>query len=140
MVHDGWGPLWSGGATLVAPPERTGPGHEGPAARTPHRRATSRRLRRRLAVATGVVLVAVLAWSAWLVTDVLRARAALESLARTNAVNHWQFNEWFHGLTGEPMGMPGQSWNAASFLLAAASLEGKVFVDGNAKAPVKRHR
>ncbi|KLN33739.1 hypothetical protein FB00_16120 [Cellulosimicrobium funkei] len=83
MVHDGWGPLWSGGATLVAPPERTGPGHEGPAARTPHRRATSRRLRRRLAVATGVVLVAVLAWSAWLVTDVLRARAALEDVAST---------------------------------------------------------
>jgi GH15 family glucan-1,4-alpha-glucosidase len=60
-----------------------------------------------------------------------RARAALENLARTNAVNNWQFNEWFHGLTGEPMGMPGQSWNAASYLLAAASLEGKVFLDGN---------
>ena len=41
---------------------------------------------------------------------------------------------------GEPMDMPGQSWNAASSLLAAAPLEGKVFVDGNAKAPVKRHR
>jgi glycogen debranching enzyme len=60
-----------------------------------------------------------------------RSRSALENLARVNAVNNWQFNEWFHGLTGEPMGMPGQSWNAASFLLAAGSLEGKVFVDAN---------
>jgi hypothetical protein len=48
-----------------------------------------------------------------------------------NSVNNWQFNEWFHGLTGEPMGMPGQSWNAASFLLAAMSLKDKVFLDGN---------
>jgi glycogen debranching enzyme len=54
-----------------------------------------------------------------------RSRAALEKLARANAVNNWQFNEWFHGLTGEPMGMPGQSWNAASFLLAAGSVEGR---------------
>ena len=60
-----------------------------------------------------------------------RTRAALEKLARVNAGNNWQFNEWFHGLTGEPMGMSGQSWNAASFLLGAASLEGRVFLDGN---------
>jgi glycogen debranching enzyme len=69
-----------------------------------------------------------------------RARAALENLARANAANNWQFNEWFHGLTGEPMGMPGQSWNAASFLMAVASLEGKVFLDGNGKDLVKRRR
>ena len=56
-----------------------------------------------------------------------RARAALAMLARTNAVNGMQFNEWFHGLTGEPMGMVGQSWNAAAFLLAAAALEQKIF-------------
>jgi glycogen debranching enzyme len=56
-----------------------------------------------------------------------RAQAALETLARANAAHHWQFNEWFHGRTGEPMGMPGQSWNAASFLLAADSLEGRIF-------------
>jgi hypothetical protein len=60
-----------------------------------------------------------------------RARSALERLARANAANDWQFNEWFHGLTGEPMGMPGQSWNAAAFLLAAASLEGRVLLRGN---------
>jgi len=56
-----------------------------------------------------------------------KARAALETLARANSLNDWQFNEWFHGRTGEPRGMPGQSWNAASFLLAQASLQGKIF-------------
>ena len=59
--------------------------------------------------------------------DVARARAGLATLARANAINKWQFNEWFHGLTGKPMGMPGQSWSAAAFLLAADSLDGKVF-------------
>jgi hypothetical protein len=56
-----------------------------------------------------------------------KARSALDELARANSQNSWQFNEWFHGLTGEPMGMPGQSWNAAAFLLAADSLEGRIF-------------
>ena len=45
---------------------------------------------------------------------------ALRELARVaevNRVNDWQFNEWFHGKTGKPMGMPGQSWNAALFIL-----------------------
>lgn len=55
------------------------------------------------------------------------AEALLEELARVNAVNGWQFNEWFHGKTGEPRGMPGQSWNAAMFLLAQHALTNKVF-------------
>lgn len=56
-----------------------------------------------------------------------RARQALTTLAQANAVNGMQFNEWFHGLSGEPMGMSGQSWNAATFLLAATALGQKVF-------------
>ena len=56
-----------------------------------------------------------------------KAQLALEDLARANALNNWQFNEWFHGLTGEPMGMAGQSWNAAAFLLASDSLQGRIF-------------
>jgi hypothetical protein len=48
----------------------------------------------------------------------------LESMARANRVNDWEFNEWLHGLTGEPMGMPGQSWNAALFILALHSMAG----------------
>jgi len=55
------------------------------------------------------------------------ARAALGQLAEACAVNDWQFNEWFHGKTGRPMGMPGQSWNAAMLLLAGHSLEQRVF-------------
>ncbi|WP_225784189.1 amylo-alpha-1,6-glucosidase [Xenophilus sp. Marseille-Q4582] len=46
------------------------------------------------------------------------ARAALEQLAAANAQADWRFTEWFHGRTLAPMGMAGQSWNAATFLLA----------------------
>ncbi len=46
------------------------------------------------------------------------AERELAKLAQTNKINNWQFNEWFHGKTGKPMGMKGQSWNAGSFLLA----------------------
>lgn len=47
---------------------------------------------------------------------------ALVRLALLNQVNGWEFNEWFHGRSGAPMGMPGQSWNAALFVLAANRL------------------
>jgi hypothetical protein len=50
----------------------------------------------------------------------------LEKLAMANRVNDWEFNEWFHGRTGEPMGMSGQSWNAALFILAYLTLRDKV--------------
>lgn len=46
------------------------------------------------------------------------ARAELEKLALANRVNGWEFNEWFQGQTGQPMGMPRQSWNAALYILA----------------------
>ncbi len=55
------------------------------------------------------------------------AETELVRLARANAVNGWEFNEWFHGLTGKPCGMPRQSWNAAAFLLARRSLEARLF-------------
>ncbi|WP_298437444.1 glycoside hydrolase 100 family protein [Geobacter sp.] len=58
------------------------------------------------------------------------ARQAVASLARANAVRAWEFNEWFHGLDGAPRGMPGQSWNAAMFILARRALEGRVSVFG----------
>ncbi len=47
-----------------------------------------------------------------------QARDALARLARVNALGRWQFNEWLHGRTLAPRGMPGQSWNAAAFLMA----------------------
>ena len=52
------------------------------------------------------------------------ARAELRNLAWANSLDGWRFTEWFHGRTLEPMGMGGQSWNAATFLLARRALDG----------------
>ncbi len=59
-----------------------------------------------------------------------QARAALTDLAWANSLDGWRFTEWFHGTTLEPMGMAGQSWNAATFLLArqAAQTGGRGYV------------
>lgn len=49
------------------------------------------------------------------------ARVALESLARMNKrgkEGEWEFNEWFHGETGEPMGMTEQAWSAGMYVYA----------------------
>jgi glycogen debranching enzyme len=54
-----------------------------------------------------------------------RKKLAMEELVRyaeACRVNNWEFNEWMHGRTGKPMGMAGQSWNAAMFIVAAESL------------------
>jgi glycogen debranching enzyme len=51
------------------------------------------------------------------------ARAELAKLAHANRLDDWRFTEWFHGKTLEPLGMAGQSWNAAAFLLARRALE-----------------
>jgi glycogen debranching enzyme len=56
-----------------------------------------------------------------------RARLQLERLAAVNRIRGWQFNEWFHGRTGHPRGMAGQSWNAAAFLLAQRALTKNIF-------------
>ncbi|MDH5207145.1 MAG: glycoside hydrolase [Burkholderiaceae bacterium] len=50
----------------------------------------------------------------------LRTEAEVElgKVARANALSGWAFTEWLHGYTLAPQGMAGQSWNAASFLLA----------------------
>lgn len=50
------------------------------------------------------------------------AWSELERLAQANALDDWRFTEWFHGRTLAPMGMAGQSWNAATFLLALRAL------------------
>ena len=52
-----------------------------------------------------------------------QARAALADLAWANSLDDWRFTEWFHGTTLEPMGMAGQTWNAATFLLARQSVD-----------------
>jgi glycogen debranching enzyme len=58
-----------------------------------------------------------------------RTAAAWEDLqryARANRAGNWGFNEWFHGKSGEPRGMTGQSWNAAMFILALYALQKRV--------------
>jgi len=52
-----------------------------------------------------------------------KAWSELAQLARANEAEAWRFTEWFHGRTLKPMGMAGQSWNAATFLLARRALE-----------------
>lgn len=47
-----------------------------------------------------------------------QAAADLEKLARICSLGNWAFTEWLHGKTLAPRGMPGQSWNAAAFLMA----------------------
>jgi hypothetical protein len=53
-----------------------------------------------------------------------QAREELARLAQVNALDDWRFTEWLHGRTLAPLGMAGQSWNAATFLLAARALRG----------------
>ncbi|SEF31968.1 glycoside hydrolase 100 family protein [Variovorax sp. NFACC27] len=53
------------------------------------------------------------------------AWSELVRLAQVNALDDWRFTEWFHGRTLSPMGMAGQSWNAATFLLAQRELLGR---------------
>ena len=59
-----------------------------------------------------------------------QARAELVKLARVSALQDWSFTEWLHGKTLAPRGMPGQSWNAAAFLMAeyAVSTGANLFV------------
>jgi glycogen debranching enzyme len=54
-----------------------------------------------------------------------QARLELLNLARACAVRNWAFTEWLHGTKGTPRGMPGQSWNAAAFLMAARAVSEK---------------
>jgi hypothetical protein len=47
-----------------------------------------------------------------------QAKRELVKLARVCALRDWSFTEWLHGKTLAPRGMPGQSWNAAGYLIA----------------------
>ena len=54
-----------------------------------------------------------------------QARLELAKLARACAVRNWAFTEWLHGTKATPRGMPGQSWNAAAFLMAERAVAEK---------------
>ncbi len=54
------------------------------------------------------------------------AREMLERLAacvRTGRAGQWEFNEWYHGRTGHPMGRPLQAWSAAMYLTARRAVD-----------------
>ena len=79
-------------------------------------------------------------WIAALVAAgrVEQARSDLISLARVCALQNWSFTEWLHGRTLAPRGMPGQSWNAAAFLIAEHALAARANIfDGQHRAPRK---
>ena len=49
------------------------------------------------------------------------AEQQLAKLAELNSLGRkevWEFNEWFHGESGRPMGYSGQSWSAAMYIYA----------------------
>jgi glycogen debranching enzyme len=48
------------------------------------------------------------------------ARTELVKLAQACQLDNWAFTEWLHGRTLAARGMPGQSWNAAAYLMAEA--------------------
>lgn len=58
-----------------------------------------------------------------------RMREAEQQLAKLTAMNRlgkqgeWEFNEWFHGQSGRPLGFARQSWSAAMYLFACDAVE-----------------
>src|SRR5262249_47952577 len=50
------------------------------------------------------------------------ARRELGKLAGVCELRNWAFTEWLHGRTAAARGMPGQSWNAAAYLMAHAAV------------------
>jgi len=47
-----------------------------------------------------------------------KALAQLALLNKRGKEGEWEFNEWFHGKTGKPMGMVGQAWSAGMYVYA----------------------
>lgn len=47
----------------------------------------------------------------------------LVAMNRLGKTREWGFNEWFHGLSGQPMGYDGQSWSAALYIFAQDCVE-----------------
>jgi glycogen debranching enzyme len=50
----------------------------------------------------------------------LRRLAEMNRRGRREA---WEFNEWFHGLSGQPMGYAHQSWSTAIYLFACDAVQ-----------------
>jgi glycogen debranching enzyme len=68
-----------------------------------------------------------------------RLEEAQLQLEKLTALNHsgireeWEFNEWFHGQSGRPMGYPSQSWSAAMYVYAQQAVtQGQVSIFNSA--------
>lgn len=46
----------------------------------------------------------------------------LTELCRAGIRDEWEFNEWYHGTTGRPMGKAYQAWSASSYIHACQDL------------------
>jgi hypothetical protein len=69
-----------------------------------------------------------------------RQLSRLTDMVRAGRTREWEFNEWFHGLSGRPMGFAGQSWTAAMYLFAHhAVAQGRVSVFNPAHGWGLRH-
>src|SRR5947209_6671845 len=55
--------------------------------------------------------------------EAARQLQRLTEMNRRGREGEWGFNEWFHGVSGEPMGYDGQSWSAALFLYASDAVD-----------------
>jgi glycogen debranching enzyme len=47
----------------------------------------------------------------------------LAEMNRLGKKDEWEFNEWFHGQSGRPMGYGGQSWSTAMYIFAHDCVE-----------------
>jgi len=59
--------------------------------------------------------------------DMEEAEDALERLARANykgKKGEWEFNEWLHGINGNPMGYENQAWSAGMYVYAYNCVKG----------------
>jgi len=56
------------------------------------------------------------------------AQTELQRLAEGSAQHDWEFNEWFHGRTGKPMGIWRMSHTAASYIIAYKAVVDKKFI------------
>ena len=53
----------------------------------------------------------------------LKELVRLAELCKQGRAAEWEFNEWFHGQTGMPMGKAYQAWSAASYIRACHELD-----------------
>ncbi|WHX98101.1 glycoside hydrolase 100 family protein [Neobacillus sp. DY30] len=51
--------------------------------------------------------------------------AKLAEMNNRGKQEEWEFNEWFHGTSGKPMGYSGQSWSTAMFIYAVNAVKEK---------------